>query len=183
VTVNGKPAFIYFVSAGQLNVLTPLDQSQGVAQIVVTNNGVSSAPFSATMGSAAPSFLLVGSTKNVLATHSDYSLLGPAELSSPGFAFSPAKPGETISLYAVGFGLPSVPLVNGSSTQAGGLPSLPIIRIGGVSAKVVFAGLTAPGLYQLNVTIPDTIPNGNNSITASYAGLSSPDGDAIAVSR
>jgi hypothetical protein len=52
------------------------------------------------------------------AEHVSYPLLGPASLSLPGYR---AQPGETIVLYAVGFGLPdaSAPLINGSSSQSG----------------------------------------------------------------
>ena len=183
VTVNDRPAFVYFISPGQLNVLTPLDSSTGSVQIVVTNNGLTSAPFTATLRDAAPSFLLVGSTKYILATHQDGSLLGPALISIQDFAFTPAKPGEIVTFWAVGFGLPSTQLVNGSSTQSGTLPAYPVIMIGGIPATVTYAGVISPGLYQLNVTIPNLAPDGDNAISASYAGFTTPEGDLITVKR
>src|SRR5215831_12777066 len=36
----------------------------------------------------------------------------PASLSSPGYPFTPSGPGETITLYGFGFGLPSTALVD-----------------------------------------------------------------------
>jgi uncharacterized protein (TIGR03437 family) len=39
--VNGKPAFVYYVSPAQLNVLSPIDSTVGAAQIVVTSGGLS----------------------------------------------------------------------------------------------------------------------------------------------
>jgi uncharacterized protein (TIGR03437 family) len=36
VMVSGKPAFVYFISKSQVNVLTPLDSATGQVTIVVT---------------------------------------------------------------------------------------------------------------------------------------------------
>jgi uncharacterized protein (TIGR03437 family) len=177
VTVNGNPAFVYYVSGTQINVLSPLDNTIGPVQIVVTNGGVSSASFTANKRIAAPSFALFGQ-HYIVATHSDYTLVGPTSL---GPAFTPAAPGEIVLIYAFGFGLPVTPLVNGSLSQSGTLPMLPSIRIGGAPALVTFAGVVSPGLYQLNVTIPAAAANGDNSVTCTYAGLSTPVGDLIAV--
>ena len=47
VTVNGNPAFVYYISPTQINVLSPLDRTIGPVQIVVTNGGTASAPFTA----------------------------------------------------------------------------------------------------------------------------------------
>ncbi len=61
VTVNGKPGYIYFVSPGQINVLTPLDSTIGPVQIQVTNGSNVTAPFTANMkDDYAPAFLLFG---------------------------------------------------------------------------------------------------------------------------
>src|ERR1051326_8072096 len=37
VKVNGKSAYVYYISDTQINVLTPLDDTQGQVPIVVTN--------------------------------------------------------------------------------------------------------------------------------------------------
>ena len=37
VTVNGKSAFIYYVSLGQVNILTPPDSMSGPVQVVLTS--------------------------------------------------------------------------------------------------------------------------------------------------
>jgi uncharacterized protein (TIGR03437 family) len=184
VTVNGRPAFVNFISARQINVLTPLDDTTGPVQLVVENNGNSSAPLTAVMRSAAPSFLLFGGTKYIVATHSDSRLLvGPASLSVPGYPFLPAAPAETIVLYGVGFALPKSPVVNGSSTQSGELPANPLIQIGGVQADIKFAGVVSPGLYQLNVTVPSTATNGDNAVTCNYEGQSAPTGALLNIQR
>src|SRR3569623_1408749 len=56
VTIGGQPAAVYFVSPLQLNVLAPSNLTLGPTQVVVTNNGVPSAAFSATVVSSSPSF-------------------------------------------------------------------------------------------------------------------------------
>jgi trimeric autotransporter adhesin len=177
VTVNGKPAFVYYISPTQINVLSPLDSTIGPVQIVVTSGGTPSAPFTADIRPAAPSFALFGTTY-IAAQHADYSLLGPTSL---GSAYTPARPGETVLLYAFGFGLPTTPLVNGALSQIGPLPALPFIEIGGAPAQVLYAGVAGPGLYQFNVTIPAAAANGDNAVICTFAGLSTPAGDLISV--
>jgi uncharacterized protein (TIGR03437 family) len=192
VTVNGKPAYLYFLcraatgsncASDQINVLTPLDNTVGAVQIVVTRSGVSSAPFTVNLRAAAPAFPLVGVTNYAVATHADYSLIGPTPLSVPGYAFSPARPGETITIYGFGFGLPKEALTAGSSSQSGVLPVLPSIEMGGLSAAVTFAGLISPGLYQLNVVVPDAMPDGDSSLRCVYNGFSSAAGALITIAR
>lgn len=182
VTVNGKPAFVYYVSPTQLNVLSPIDDAVGVVPIVVTSGGLSSAPFNVDMRAAAPSFPLFGSNY-LVAKHADYTLVGPVALSAPGYPVTPAKPGETIIVYAFGFGLPTTALVNGSSTQSGVLPASPVIQIGGSIATVKFAGVISPGLYMFNAVVPGTAPDGDNLVTCSYNGATAPAGGLIAIQR
>ena len=143
----------------------------------------SSTPFTANMRIAAPSFLLFGASKSVVATHANGSLLSPASLSVPGYPFTPAQAGETVVLYAVGFGIPTTSLVDGSATQSGALPTLPVVQIGGAAVVVQFAGVISPGLYQFNVIVPTMAANGDNPLTASYGGLTTPAGSVIAVQR
>jgi uncharacterized protein (TIGR03437 family) len=192
VTVNGNPAFIYFFCSAatspvcttdQINVLTPLDNTMGPVSMVVTSTGSSdttvSPAYTANMKTVVPTFLLFGSSNYVAATHSNSSLIGPTTL-YPG-ASTPAKPGETVVIYAVGFGLPSVTLTNGSSSQSGALPTLPVCKVGNNTASVAFAGLIAPGLYQLNVVIPAGTPNADVAISCTYGGAATPPGDLITV--
>jgi uncharacterized protein (TIGR03437 family) len=190
VTVNGKPAYIYFFcsaatspvcASDQLNVLTPLDNTTGPVQIVVTSGATISAPFTATMNAVAPAFLLFGSTNYVAATHAGGALIGPPNL-YPGSS-TPAQPGEEVVIYAVGFGLPSTSLTAGSPKQSGSLPTLPVCMIGTNAAAVAFAGLTSAGLYQLNVIIPTAAQTGDNPIGCTYSGSATPAGDLITVGQ
>jgi uncharacterized protein (TIGR03437 family) len=54
------------------------------------------------------------------------------------------------------------------------------VTIGGVTAKVQFAGVTGVGLYQLNVVVPH-LPDGDQKVVANIGGLSSQDNSFIAV--
>ena len=181
VQVNGKPAFVYWISPNQINALTPLDDTQGPVEVTVTNGDYTSLPLTVNLKPAAPSFLLLAGTKYPVAQHADYSLLGPGSMFAPEYSFTPATAGETIILYATGFGLPSAALVSGSATQFGVLPNLPSIRIGGVAANVTFAALISPGLYQINVMVPATLTTGDQPITAVYGGVRAQDGLLLSV--
>ena len=185
-TVNGKPAYVYFYCSAvtstcpndQINVLTPLDTKEGTVQIVVNNGNVSSAAYSVNMTTVNPTFLLFNSQGYTVAVHSNYGLLAPSSL-YPGSS-TPATPGEPISLYAIGFGMPNgTPPVDGSSTQGGLLPVSPTCQMGlpptlakpspvSNSVAVTYAGLISPGLYQLNVTVPLGAASGDNLIACNY---------------
>jgi uncharacterized protein (TIGR03437 family) len=60
---------------------------------------------------------------------------------------------------------------------------MPAVQVGGVTAQVTYAGVIQPGLYQVNVTIPNTAPNGDNVTSATYGGATTPAGDLITVQR
>lgn len=182
-TVNGVGAFIYYISPTQINVLTPPNTpTSGPVKVVVTNNGEATSSFTVQSQSISPSFFVFGGGPYVAALHSaDYSLAGAPSLSVPGYTFTAAKPGETILLYANGFGSTSAPLISGSSSQGGTLATLPVVQIGGVTAKVQFAGLVSPGEFQFNVTIPASLPNGDQTIAASYGGSATQPGTLITI--
>ncbi|MGD1095984.1 MAG: hypothetical protein ABSB35_28825 [Bryobacteraceae bacterium] len=105
--------------------------------------------------------------------------IGPTTL-YPGLT-TPAKLGETIVLFANGFGPTSTPVVSGSTVQSGPLSPLPAIQIGGVTANVLFAGLVAPGEFQFNVVVPASLADGDQPITALYNGLTTQPGTLLTI--
>jgi uncharacterized protein (TIGR03437 family) len=167
VTLNGEKAFVYFISPGQINILTPPDLQPGPVTVQVTNNGAVSASYTAQAQTVSESFFVINGGPYVVATHLNGNLIGPTSL-YPGVT-TPAQLNETIVIYANGFGTTTVPIVSGSETQSGSLPTMPTITIGGVKATVTFAGLISPGLYQFNVVVPSALPPGDNAIQASYS--------------
>ncbi len=170
VTVNGKAAYLSYISPTQVNILTPPDAMPATVAVQVANNGQNSAAFTVKAQTSTPSFFSINGGPYVLAQHSaDYSLIGPTSL-FPG-ASTPAQSGETVILYANGFG-PTVPAaVSGSLTQSGNLTPLPTVTIGGIKSTVQFAGLISPGLFQINVVVPPNAPNGDNTLTAAIGGV------------
>ena len=66
-------------------------------------------------------------------------------------------------------------------TQSGNLSPLPTVKIGGVSASVLFAGLVSDGEFQFNVVVPSTLADGDQPITATYNGASTQPNTLITV--
>jgi uncharacterized protein (TIGR03437 family) len=181
VTVNGVPAYVYYISPTQVNILTPPNAISGSVPVQVSVNGVVSANFMVQARAESPSFFIFGSGPYIAATHANGSYLGPTSL-YPGLT-TPAQPGETIVMYANGFGSTSTPVVSGSETQSGTLSPMPVITIGGVAATVTFAGLVAPGEFQFNVVVPPSLANGDQPTMAMYNGLTTQAGTLITVQQ
>jgi uncharacterized protein (TIGR03437 family) len=180
VTVNGQPAYVYYISPTQVNILTPPNTISGSVPVQVSDNGVISANFMVQAQAESPSFFVFGGGPYIAATHANGSLIGPTTL-YPG-ASTPAQPGETILVYANGFGPTSTPVVSGSETQSGTLSPLPVITIGGVQASVQFAGLNVtPGEFQFNVVVPSPLSAGDQPISATYNGLTTQAGTLLTV--
>lgn len=57
-TVNGKAAYVYYISPAQVNILTPPDAMQGSVQVQVTSNSTTSAPMTVQVQSLSPSFFV-----------------------------------------------------------------------------------------------------------------------------
>jgi uncharacterized protein (TIGR03437 family) len=178
-TVGGKEAYVCYISPSHVNILTPPDAMSGSVQVVLTNNGAPSAAFTAQAQPASPSFFVFNGGPYVAATHLNGTYLGPTTL-YPGLT-TPAKANEIVVLYANGFGTTSTSVVSGSETQSGNLTPLPVIKIGGITATVQFAGLVAPGEFQFNVVVPIGLTNGDQSITATYSGQTTQAGTSITI--
>ena len=181
VAVNGVPAFVYYISPTQVNILTPPNAISGSVPVQVSDNGVISANFMVQAQAESPSFFVFGGGPYIAATHANGSYIGSTSL-YPGLT-TPAQPGETIMLYANGFGSTSTPVVSGSVTQSGTLSPRPVITIGGVAATVTFAGLVSPGEFQFNVVVPTSVANGDQPTMAMYNGLTTQAGTLITVQQ
>jgi uncharacterized protein (TIGR03437 family) len=80
-----------------------------------------------------------------------------------------------------GFGQTDPPVTLGLAVQQGNLPHNPVVSIGGLPADVVDAAVISPGLYQFNVTVHASAPNGDLAVLATYAGVSTQAGVVISV--
>jgi uncharacterized protein (TIGR03118 family) len=180
VTIDGKPAYVTFISPKQINVLAPPDSTTGSVQVQVTNNGLASAVASVQLAAAAPAFFIYKSNA-IAALHSDnVSIVGDTTL-FPGSS-TPAAPGETIVLFATGCGATNPTYPAGQLiTQAYPLATPPTVTIAGAPATVTFAGLTGAGVYQINVTVPASTPAGDQPVVAMINGVTTQSGAIIAV--
>jgi uncharacterized protein (TIGR03437 family) len=181
VAVNGVPAYVYYISPTQVDILTPPNAISGSVPVQVSENGVNSANFMVQAQAESPSFFIFGGGPYIAAIHANGSYIGPTSL-YPGLT-TPAQPGETIMMYANGFGSTPTPVVSGSETQSGTLTPMPVITIGGVTATVTFAGLVAPGEFQFNVVVPPSLANGDQPTMAMYNGLTTQAGTLITVQK
>jgi uncharacterized protein (TIGR03437 family) len=183
VTIGGAPAYIYYISPGQINVITPSFFVGSGIPVVVKVNGQVSAAFNVTLQSLAPSFFTWQPAtsdfgKYLIAQHANGTNVGKVGL-FPGTATSfttPASPGETIILYGTGFGPTNPPIANGIETdKVYSLSPTPTATFGGEAATVVFGGLIPPlsQVYQFDVTIPSNAPNGDSSLVVTVNGAQS----------
>jgi uncharacterized protein (TIGR03437 family) len=185
VTVNGLPAYVAYISPTQINALAPDDDTLGPVPAQVTTAGEISNAVTVQKSLFAPAFFTFDGT-HVAAQHADYSLIGAPNL-LPGVVTTPAQPGETILMYGTGFGPTTPPQPSGQLvTTATPLANTNTVQvtIGGQTASVAFAGLAqGAGLYQLNVTVPNDLPNGDAAVVASIGGVSTQTGVLLTVQQ
>jgi uncharacterized protein (TIGR03437 family) len=180
VTINGKPAFVYYISPAQINVQAPSDTAVGTVNAVVTNNGWASAPAPAQLQSFAPAFFQYPGTNYVTASRlPDWAPVGDPAAVSGTVA---AKPGDIVVLWGTGFGATNPPVPAG--TAVSGAPEAviaPTVMVGGVAAEVVSTVLTtgSAGLYQVTIRIPATAPPGAVTVQASVGGVRTAGGTAL----
>jgi uncharacterized protein (TIGR03437 family) len=185
VTVGGQSAYVYYISAGQINFIVP-DVPAGPQPVVVTNAAGASAAFTATVNTFGPAFFGWPSNQ-VVATRQDFSLAAKNGTFA-GTTTTPAKPGDTIILWGTGFGPTNPAVGQGEETPSNSTYStetLPMVTIDNVSATVYGAAL-APGfagLYQVAIQVPESLGNGDWPIVATIGGVASPSGAVLAVQQ
>ncbi len=178
VTIDSKPAYLWYVSPTQINAQVPTDSNTGTVTVAVTTPG-GTATESVSLSQYAPSLSLF-STKYPAAivitpgnpgnSGNGYDIIGPAG----AFPFSsrPVMAGETLVLYGVGFG-PTMPAVPAGQSFSGTayLITVPNISIGDIQANVTFAGMVEAGLYQFNVVVPNVGGSGDYILQATVNGF------------
>jgi uncharacterized protein (TIGR03437 family) len=166
VTIGGKPAFLSYVSPTQVNVQVPSDVAVGTAIITITTAAGSSIPRSVDVNTTKPgfwlpAFLKQNGTQFPGAFAQDGTLIAPAG-SVAGRTTRPAKPGEVITFYGIGFGTVTPATSAGQIVTAQNtLDNAFDISFANTDGEVLYQGL-APnyvGLYQFNVRVPSTTPD------------------------
>jgi uncharacterized protein (TIGR03437 family) len=157
VTIGGRAAPLMSVSPSVLTAQVPFELAPLMQyQVVVNNNGAVGSPASIQLAATDPG----------LAT-STSGLVSAAHLNgTPVTASAPAAPAEYIVLTAIGLGLTDSVVPDGAASPASppaNVVDMPTVTIGGQQALVSWAGLQpgAVGVYQINVKVPLTAPDGN----------------------
>jgi uncharacterized protein (TIGR03437 family) len=182
VTIGGLPAFIDFVSPGQVNAQVPSNLPNGPQPVVVNMPGGTSAAFTLTVnttepGLLAPAVFKLKAGQYVGAQFSDgvTFVLPPGSVS--GVASARAKPGDTIVFYGVGFGTVTPDSPAGQIvTQSNKLNGTVQVSFAGTPATVSFSGLTGGylGLYQFNVVVPNVAASDAVPLTYTLGGAAGP---------
>lgn len=184
VTVNGKDAAVYFISPTQINVQAPADDNTGNVSVVVKSAAGQSDPMTVVMQQFSPAFFLFDpqNRKYLAVVATDGSFIGPNALFGSAVNTRPAKPGELVLLFGTGFGATSPAVPTGQVFNGAAKLANPItITIGGSPADIAFAGMSAAGLYQFNVTVPANLSAGDQPVVASIGGVQSQSTAFIAV--
>jgi uncharacterized protein (TIGR03437 family) len=182
VTIGGLPAYVSYISPGQVNVQIPSLVPPGVAGVVLIFNNQVTDVFNLNIttiepGLLAPKSFLSDGKQYVVGFHHDGSFVGPGNL--PNIQSTPAKPGEIITLYGLGFGpvTPSTtPYAGQIATGQSTLVTSVQMKFGNIAAAIGYHGLTPNlvGVDQFNITVPANAPSGDNQFNVVVGGTSLP---------
>jgi len=185
-----------FVGAGQINAVAGTLPTSGTVPVsVVANCGtadeITSAPLNVSVNSAAPEFLyFVQNTSGqdpvaAMEGLAPYTYIGPAGLLA-GATFAPAKAGDVIVAFGVGWGATNPAQTMGA--EAAGTAEITgpyALTVGGIPAQVLYAGVTPSyaGLYQINFYVPDSVPPGDQPLVLTVNGTSSAAGAYLTIGQ
>jgi len=176
-------------TSSQINAQVPWElATAGTVNLVVSNNGVASAPTPVTIAPFSPGIFGFNAASGTFAlayTYADGMFAWPAN-AVQGLTTHPAAPGSLLIVYATGLGAVNQTIADGAAPGSvlTSVNTPPQVLIGGISALVEFAGLTPqfPGVNQLNIIVPANAPTGNAvPIQIQVGGVSSPATFTIAV--
>jgi uncharacterized protein (TIGR03437 family) len=181
VKINGEAAFVDFISPGQINALVPGDVSAGPAQVTVSNAQGTSTPFAVNVAAQQPtllapaSFMVSGKQYVAAFLPPDYATTFALPTGAiAGVTSRPAKPGETLVLYGLGFGAvnPDVTVGTIAPAQVTNLKAPFQVLFNQTQGTIAYSGLAAGfvGLYQFNVQVPQIADNDLVPLTFTLGG-------------
>ena len=186
VSFNGRPGYISFISPNQFNVLSPVMGVAGSVEVQVATSEGPIDTFTMTADEFAPGFFMFNpqDRRYVAAVHLDGFFVGPGDLFGGAVPTRPAAAGDTIQVFATGFGQTAGGIPEGEilvfNLQRDRLANDVVFQIGESQVVPSFAGLVGAGLYQFNVPIPP-LAAGDHSISASVGAFSTQPGTFLAV--
>ena len=177
VFVNGVRAPVFYVSYNQINFQVPLEVSAGDAFVQVTREGTPGNVVTVPIAASQPRIMeWSGLGGYGIIVNSDGTLPLPETIRLGNFISRPATAGDTLVVYALGYGA-TIPAVGSGQVS----PASPLAQVPGdhgitlsdtpgllgqtVNVRPFFVGLTPGfvGLFQINVTLPPGIPTGNRT--------------------
>jgi len=181
VSINGNPAYVWYLSTGQLNVQAPEDTATGNVSITVTNCNATSNPVMFARQALAPGFLTytVSGTQYMIATFQSDGAYVLNTGAVPGLTSRPAKPGDGIILYGIGFGDVTPAILPGVIVGAGNTLVNPVtisFKSTPVKTPYAYQGLAGAyvGLYEFYLTVPTGLANGDYQINVTQNGTTVP---------
>ena len=145
ISVGGAAAQVFYASNRQVNFLVPSSVPTGSTDLVVTN--------------------AVGDFSSVKVS---LPLLAPGIFFDPATGFGAVidRGDRIFEVYATGLG----------PTGIGGVTAQLIqVTVGGVEAQVLYSGVAPgfPGLYQVNIRLPDSAASGTQNLVLRVGGVNS----------
>ena len=183
-TINGKSAYVWYLSPTQINVQAPEDTFTGNATVSVTNCSATSPVFGVTKRSLAPGLLApsnyaANGTQYLVATFASDGayVLNTSLGASFGLNARPAKPGDEIIAYGIGFGDVTPSILPGTIAGVSNTLVNPVtISFGSAPATIVYQGMAGGfvGLYEYYFTVPAGLANGDYQINVAQNGTAVP---------
>ena len=161
--VDGVPAPLYYVSAGQVNIQIPYETIPGGQSMLTTGNPYDDATQTIAISASAPGIFSSGGAT---------------------VPFPSAQRGQTTTIFITGEGLVNDPNLQDGQTPD---PSTPVnrlpkpilpagITVGGQTASIAFIGIPSGlvGVTQVNFVVPANAPLGSQPVVVTIGSSSSP---------
>ncbi len=190
VMIDNKPAYLLYVSPGQINLQVPDDTAAGSVTVTVTTSAGSASAI-VTMAQIAPSFSVLD-TKHVAgiilrANHSGawgggtFDIVGPTG-DALGYRTVAVTAGDDVVLFAFGLG-PTTPAVPAGQVYSGAAPTNDTVNlyINNIPVKTTFAGISSAGVYQINLRVPYGLGTGDVPLLARVGGAQTQPGVVISL--
>jgi uncharacterized protein (TIGR03437 family) len=186
VEIAGTRIPLFYTQQDQINAQAPILTGPGFVSVtVIANAGTTNEIRSDAVGVQVLPFT------PALFTVDGKTLAGQngSRNNTPLSSASPARPGDIVLLYGTGFGLTDPVYQPGEfASILTKLHDTVTVTIGAVTlspADIQYAGLgfDAPGLYQFNLRVPDSTPDGDVAVIMRIGGAQTQSGVTIPVKR
>lgn len=184
VSIDGKPAYVDYISPTQVNVQAPEDSTTGNVAIVLTNCKAPSTQFlfarqALAPGLLAPSVFNISGKQYMVATFASDGayVLNTTTGAGLGINSRPAQAGDVIVAYGVGFGDVTPATLPGTIVQAqNSLNNAVTFSFGSTPASTSYSGLAGNfvGLYEFYITVPSGLLAGDVQINVTQNGVALP---------